>query len=214
MKKLFEGTNASNVKPVPGRRVADRFNRSTVTHYCLIALLATALFTGCKKPRINEPEMEVQFLDDNQMNADKNSFAGNSRSNWKTVRELQQARAATARYRNIANAFHDGYVQIPVDVENMGHHYMKSEIVNATFEIRKPELLVYNRNDDGKLELLAVEYAVPISDSPNAAPEGFTGSADVWERNTDFDLWLLHAWVWAYNPDGVFNPTNPLVHLH
>jgi len=24
----------------------------------------------------------------------------------------------------------------------------------------------------------------------------------------------LHAWVWAYNPDGVFNWTNAEVHLH
>jgi hypothetical protein len=27
-------------------------------------------------------------------------------------------------------------------------------------------------------------------------------------------LWLLHSWVWAYNPQGIFNPTNPMVHLH
>ena len=37
---------------------------------------------------------------------------------------------------------------------------------------------------------------------------------DVWDGNVGAGLWLLHAWVWCYNPAGVFNPTNPLVHLH
>ncbi len=91
---------------------------------------------------------------------------------------------------------------------------MKSKLVDATFEIRKPEILVYNKNANGCFELVAVEYAVPIELSPNAAPKGFTGVKDVWEHNTDFGLWLVHAWVWSFNPDGVFNPTNSLVHVH
>jgi len=72
---------------------------------------------------------------------------------------------------------------------------------------------VYNKNEDGSFQLVAAEYAVPIDISPNKPPEGFTGTGDVWDRNTGFGLWLLHAWVWKNNPDGVFNPTNPLVHL-
>jgi hypothetical protein len=127
--------------------------------------------------------------------------------------ELQQARAATARYRDLKNAKKDGYSNINVVVENMGYHYMKSEYVDATFDVRKPEILVYAQHDDGSYELVAVEYAVPLTLSANA-PEGFSGSMDVWDENQGFGLWLLHAWVWSYNPDGVFHSTNPLVHLH
>jgi len=65
--------------------------------------------------------------------------------------------------------------------------------------------------EDGTPVLVAVEYAVPIA---LARPEGFQGSTDVWNGTSPFPLWLLHAWVWAYNPEGVFNWTNPLVHLH
>jgi len=90
---------------------------------------------------------------------------------------------------------------------------MKTSIVDATFDIRQPEILVYNRNTDGSQELVAAEYAVPISLTPNAAPEGFSGPGDVWDHNTGFGLWLLHAWVWHQNPDGVFNWTNPSVDL-
>jgi hypothetical protein len=91
---------------------------------------------------------------------------------------------------------------------------MKASLADTIFDYRKPEILVYNKNNEGKVELVAVEYAVPISLRPNSAPEGFTGSTDVWKRDTGFGLWLLHAWVWEYNPDGVFNPTNPSIHLH
>jgi hypothetical protein len=130
---------------------------------------------------------------------------------WQTTMELQQARAATAKYRNIDNAIRDGYVDIAVDVEHMGHHYMNTSLVDGTFDIRHPEILVYNRDENGKQVLVAVEYAVPLTDP---MPEGFTGSQDVWNDTSGFPLWLLHAWVWAYNPDGVFNWTNESVELH
>lgn len=130
-----------------------------------------------------------------------------------TAFELQQARAATARYRDIRNAMKDEYIDISVVTENMGYHYMKVSEVDAIFDYRKPEILIYNKNHEGIFELVAVEYAIPIPLSTNA-PEGFSGTADVWNENHFFGLWLLHTWVWSYNPDGVFNPTNPLVHLH
>lgn len=125
--------------------------------------------------------------------------------------QLQQARAATAKYRNIENAVKDGYADIEVNVEHMGHHFMKTAIVDSVFDITQPEILVYNMNEKGKQELVAVEYAIPLT---YPRPEGFSGSSDVWKDDSGFPLWLLHAWVWAYNPDGVFNWTNPEVHLH
>ena len=177
-------------------------------------LLVCFLFTGCSKEGMDIVANKDQRLSASPMNAEGNVVNRYIGLSKQTAWELQQARAATARYRNIENAIKDGYSDIMVDVENMGHHFMKTSIVDATFDIRQPEILVYNRNTDGSQELVAAEYAVPISLTPNAAPEGFSGPGDVWDHNTGFGLWLLHAWVWHQNPDGVFNPTNPLVHLH
>lgn len=140
-----------------------------------------------------------------------NNYSG---LNATTLWELQQARAATARYRDIKNAVKDGYVDIDVVRQNMGYHFLKMDNLDATFDFRKPEILVYNKMEDGSMQLVAVEYAVPIPLTPNNAPAGFTGESDVWKYDTDFNLWLLHAWVWYHNPEGVFNPTNSLVHLH
>jgi hypothetical protein len=193
----------------------------TIKHliYSFTLLLGTLLFTGCKKEAINEDvadankEMEASLSSVNLKSdaAFMNMYTGLGKQ---TTWELQQARAATARYRNIENAIKDGYADISVVVPNMGHHYLRSGILDGVFDIRNPEILVYNKDHDGSFQLVAVEYAIPIDVTPNAAPSGFSGSNDVWDRNTGFGLWLLHAWVWAYNPDGVFNPTNPSVHLH
>jgi len=34
------------------------------------------------------------------------------------------------------------------------------------------------------------------------------GHADQWDPNQTFQLWTLHAWVYEFNPDGVFAPFN------
>jgi hypothetical protein len=183
---------------------------NTPLYFGLLVLIGLVLIS-CQKEGAFTPAEDPQSVNSVAANAESdviNSYTGLS---WQTVWELQQARAATAKYRNIDNAIRDGYVDIAVDVEEMGHHFMKSSIVDATFDIRQPEILVYNRNHDGKQELVAVEYAIPLA---NPRPEGFTGSSDDWKDDSGFPFWLVHAWVWAYNPQGVFNWTNPTVHLH
>jgi len=179
--------------------------------FLLLPILLTAIFfSSCQK----QGSAEERALQSSNSNASESEFLNfYSNLSGTTLWELQQARAATARYRNIENASNDGYADINVVVPEMGFHYLKAANVDATFDFRKPEILVYNREEDGSATLVAVEYAVPLSLSQNA-PEGFTGNLDVWDRNTGFGLWLLHAWVWKYNPNGVFNPTNPLAHSH
>jgi hypothetical protein len=126
-----------------------------------------------------------------------------------TLQELQMAKSSTASYNNINNAIADGYVDINVVVPHMGHHYMNPGYLDGNFEINKPEILVYSPHPvTGNMRLVAVEYAIPNTEPQ---PEGFTGSYDVWDNNTGFGLWLLHAWVWEYNPDGVFTGMNPNV---
>jgi len=170
----------------------------------LAILMPVLLFTGCQK-------FDFRDIFKHHHDHDQDVVKMYSGLDPKTRWELEEARKATEKYRDINNAIADGYENIDVDVENMGHHYMKKAIVNGTFDFRKPEILVYHENEDGDMELGAVEYAVPITEPQ---PEGFTGSGDVWDHNEGFQLWLLHAWVWSYNPDGVFNPLNPLVHIH
>ena len=210
MKKLFNAASGSKQK-----KFALHQSMRPVTSYAALffgsMILICFLFPGCKKEVSTTAVDGVQSKSAQSTNAEENVINNYTGLSAQTQWELQQARAATARYRKISNAIADGYSDIMVDVEGMGHHYMNTGLVDATFDIRKPEILVYNRNEDGDQVLVAVEYAVPLT---FPKPEGFTGSADVWNGDAGFPFWLQHAWVWAYNPDGVFNWTNPLVHLH
>jgi len=182
--------------------------------FYVIILLTTFLFTACKKYAAAKPDSEDQTIQNTAINTDAELRSHYSGLNPQTLSELQQVRAATAKYQNINNAFNDGYDPIPVVVmPQMGYHFLKAESVSPVFDLRKPAFLVYNKRANGSFELLAAEYGVPMSSLPlHVAPEGFTGDADVWDENTlNSGLWTLHAWVWKDNPEGVFNMTNPLV---
>jgi len=128
------------------------------------------------------------------------------------VLQLDQVRDVASKYFDVAAAEADGYHDIGLFVPHMGWHYMKEAILDANFEWTRPELLVYA--DDpcggGKRKLVAVEYAVPFA-LAKRAPAGFVGRADEWDANQAFKLWTLHAWVYEFNPEGVFAPMNPRV---
>jgi hypothetical protein len=126
-------------------------------------------------------------------------------------RELMDATRKNAeKFRDLGNALDRGYANIDVFVPGMGCHYLNEKLLDGTFDPNKPEILVYAESPGQRPVLVALEYAVPISESPDSAPEGFAGAYDVWDRNETFGLWLLHAWTVLPNPDGVFAPLNPL----
>jgi hypothetical protein len=122
------------------------------------------------------------------------------------LQELARVRPATAAYQDVSRAEADGYVDIGLFVSGMGYHYVNFSLIDDTFDVENPEILVYSPNPNGGLRLVAVEYAVPDS---FPVPEGFFGDSDVWDDNLDFHLWTLHAWVWQGNPNGMFADLNP-----
>jgi len=198
MKKSFHADQLCNTNRDSARLI---YKGKSFRYFAI--LLPVLFFTGCQKFDAGDL-FKHHHGNDDVVKMYKNL---SPQTSW----ELEEARKATTRYKDINNAIHDGYENINVDVDNMGHHYMKKDILDATFDFRKPEILVYHENEKGDMELGAVEYAVPITEPE---PQGFTGSDDVWEHNDTFHLWLLHAWVWTFNSNGVFNPLNPKVHIH
>jgi hypothetical protein len=179
---------------------------SVIPVFLLILLIA-----GCSQQENSPVDLMNSKSIDQTTNSDGFSLGKYSDLPQATLLELQQAKIATARYHNINNAIADGYEDINVIVPHMGYHYLNAGYLDGTFEADKPELLVYSPNPgNGNMRLVAVEYAVPVSLSQDP-PEGFTGSYDTWDFNAEFQLWTLHAWVWYYNPDGIFTDLNPRV---
>lgn len=122
-----------------------------------------------------------------------------------TAQQLAEVRRATAGYHDVAQAEADGYRLASGCVEHMGYHYLRSVASHADeLDHTAPNILVYAPRGDGRLRLVAVEYAS-------------------WEPATLFGRTLdqpvsggppfhtLHAWVWQGNPDGVFAAHNPNV---
>lgn len=124
-----------------------------------------------------------------------------------TILQLESARQAAGRFFDVQAALDAGYVDINLYMPHMGWHFLNPGLVDGHFDPRQPEILVYQENSDGTLRLAAVEYAVP-TDLTATPPRGFVGDDDVWSNNTTFQLWTLHAWVYDFNPEGVFVPYN------
>jgi len=182
-----------------------------ILNFFLYTLVVMALvITGCDQESTVDNPVSIQKQTDHSNISVLNNNTGLSKLSNETLVELSRVRSATAKYHNLDVAIGDGYADANVYEPHMGWHYLKADILDADFEIEKPELLVYAPWQNGELQLVAVEYAVPHALSADP-PEGFTGDDDVWDLEPTFDLWTLHAWVWYNNPDGIFTPFNPRV---
>jgi hypothetical protein len=154
-----------------------------------------------------------------------------------TVAMLAAAKRATARYRNVANAKRDGYFQVTQFIPGLGLHYANLRLLNAGFDPTHPPILLYQPAASGALKLVGVAYSMPQG-RQDVPPVGFPGGEDVWHYHTNLcflpggavtiapsgeackakhgvfqakTAWLLHAWIWTANPDGVFVEDNPRV---
>jgi hypothetical protein len=180
--------------------------------FILPLLVAAIVMIGCEQQQpVSAEATQIETLTTEEMAifGEMGNSLNKRRDTPRVIKELRQAREATKKYRDLDKALADGYADVNVFVPKMGYHYLKAEILDTTFNHKRPELLVY-ANVRGKrgLQLVALEYAVPTNLSATP-PAGFTGDFDQWDRDDAFGLWTLHAWVWLQNPDGVFADFNP-----
>ena len=125
--------------------------------------------------------------------------------------EVEQVRNATSQYTNHETATTNGLIDVSGYVPNMGHHYLNPALADGTFELEKPEIILYVPDENGVMEMVAVEYAIIPADpdNPGTPPEGFTGAQDQWHFNEMVGQWQLHVWTIMDNPDGIFATFNP-----
>ena len=71
--------------------------------------------------------------------------------------------------------------------------------------------LVYERKDNGKLRLVAVEYFEWASTVNNVAPTAFGRTLLGPQTHGIAPHFELHAWLWKHNPSGMFAQWNPRV---
>jgi len=137
--------------------------------------------------------------------------------------QLDAVRRATVQYNWLPIAIEDGFAPFALDggtmptcfdntAGGMGVHYVKG--VDATVDPLTPEAMVYQVTDQGETRLGAVEYIVPKEDvedangNPVNLPELF---GQKFHKHPTLPLYILHAWIWAQNPNGMFADFNPRV---
>ncbi|HTL84553.1 MAG TPA: hypothetical protein VL856_05180 [Acidimicrobiia bacterium] len=120
---------------------------------------------------------------------------------------LARLRNVTAKYHDVDKAVAAGWVDLSVCVDHMGHHFGRLELPQANppfdgnVDPLDPEALVYADDGTGHLKLVAVEWI--------ATQEQHVFGAHDLHFNGDFQLWILHAWIWSPNPDGMWADMNP-----
>jgi len=139
---------------------------------------------------------------------------------------VEQAKAATERYRDRAAAIADGYRLVGEDFPGMGEHWVNPGLVfDGRYDVEHPEVLTYI-DLDGAPRLLGVAYVLPLLEGEEP-PEEPTGRA-AWHAHSRDQaeetllprhhasdhgslgprLAMLHAWIWLDNPEGLFAADN------
>jgi hypothetical protein len=129
--------------------------------------------------------------------------------------ELALLRSATQNYTDLAaaaaagfNAQLTGCMSDPTQ-GGMGFHIGNPDRINATVELERPEVLLFEPKTGGARELVAVEYVVPFGAWTASSPPVLMGQT--FKRNEEFGLWALHVWLYRENPSGIFSDWNPSV---
>ncbi len=170
-------------------------------------------------------------------------------TNRELADELTQIYESTKRFQDIEVALAEGYIQDPMNICEtapmmgqpaflgaMGVHYFRPDMLGITetepringvglhTDFRNPSVLIYEPQEDGSMQLVAIENLVFQKawheSSPDKKPE-FMGheyfsmvdnpmtepdESHMFEPHYD-----LHMYLYKENPTGLFSPFNPAV---
>jgi hypothetical protein len=163
---------------------------------------------------------------------------------------LTEVRAATERFRDVQVALAAGYrpdpqnmcvvaemIGRPAAAGGMGVHYIRPDLLGITTapnprvngtgthtDFRTPAMLIYEPQEDGSLELVAVENLVFVAAWEAAGhrmPPSFHGvpydrmeddsTTAVDEAHGFAPHYDRHVWLYRENPNGIYAPFNPKV---
>ncbi len=156
--------------------------------------------------------------------------------------QLQTARAVALSYPTARDAERAGYKRTTPYVIGIAAHYVNDSLIDATFDVSRPEMLLYDGNGPDA-RIVGVSYEI-YHEADTEPSVGFVGRNDRYHRHETlcmkdgvtigdssmtkercealggkiFDgryYWMSHAWVvpGCESPWGVFSQVNPLLDL-
>jgi hypothetical protein len=192
----------------------------TVSHSLgrsLTIMAVATMFAACSDQTSVAPKLAAP----NTAQLDKSSGDGNDddkghdRGHDRDLqRDIETLRRVTDRYHNIEVAKRDSFVllhscETRLNDEPVGTVYVNMKrLTDGVINVEKPDALIYEPGPKG-LKLVGVEFAIPFSLWTKPQPPKFHGAT--FQREDEFGVFALHAWVWRENPDGLFAEINPRV---
>jgi hypothetical protein len=137
---------------------------------------------------------------------------GSVRSDDVWARAADRVRRLTARYQRFGSATEAGYTLKITDcmthgqLGGMGFHYGHPGLLDGAVALDRPEVLLYEPQRNGRLELVGVEYVVPYPAWTGSEPPVLLGQR--FRRNDTFQVYALHFWIWRSNPAGILADWN------
>ena len=178
-------------------------NKTIATPLNRSLLIVAALLAGCSDNAVapNRPAA---------MQAQLTTLPGTDTDG--AIATLQRV---TARYHTLNFAIADGFVLLH-PCENrpgegpVGIVYVNiARLLDGVIDPEAPDALIYEPQKNGRERLVGVEFAILYSMWTQQAPPQFLGAT--FQREDEFGVFALHAWVWRNNPEGLFAETNPNV---
>jgi hypothetical protein len=154
-------------------------------HLGILAALTGAAVAGCKNPA--EPYQE----------------------------DLDELRRATEAFADVTKAATAGYTteltpcMSDPQLGGMGFHLGNAARIDATVELTRPEVVMYEPLAGGGRQLVGVEFLVPFDAWTAPTPPVLMGQT--FKANQAFGVWALHVWLYKQNPGGTFADWNPTV---
>jgi hypothetical protein len=139
---------------------------------------------------------------------------------------FDEPKSSTARFHDVEKAKEAGYTVTVFDKAGlqciaqpgegaMGIHLLNPNLLDDKIDADQPELLVYERRNDGSMKLVALEYLVFQSAwTGGGKPSLFGQDFDEIKAGNRYGIppsWALHAWIWKPNPSGMLHAWNPRV---
>jgi hypothetical protein len=117
-------------------------------------------------------------------------------------------KSSTARFHDIDKAMEAGYTVKVFDKAGlqciaqpgegaMGIHMLNPSLLDGTIDADEPELLVYERRNDGSMKLVALEYLI-FQSATTGRPSLFGQPFDEIRADNRYGIpasWALHAWI-------------------
>ncbi len=154
--------------------------------------------------------------------------------------ELERTRAVALQYPTAADATAGGWFRVTGFVPGIAAHYMNFRLVDGTFDIDQPEMLLYD-GDGPEANVVGVSYYL-LHQSDYEPTQGFTGPNDHFHRHIGLCVgtggvisdsatteeecaaqggrkqsssggWMNHVWIvpGCESPWGMFSGASPLL---